>query len=96
MTNYFKVYLKGNKGTQRYIFKKKEEVIAFINKANKLDYYSYLIIKRLKQGTDVTIDRGTFDKTKDKIFIKNLDKDWRVVDNMVVDWSKYKKHKEER
>lgn len=94
MTNYFKVYLKGNKGYQKVIAKNKAEVIKILNQAKKEGYMSYLIIKRIKPSTDVTIARGMFSKECKVVYVDGLDTDWRVVGANVVNWDKYKKAKE--
>lgn len=95
MTNYYKVYLRNNKGTESYVLKKKIEVVNLLNKANKQGYISYIIIKRLKQGTDVPITRGNFSKECKVVYVDGLDTDWRVVGANVVNWDKYKKAKED-
>ena len=94
MTNYFKVYLTGRKGREKYVLKKKEDVIELIQKANKAGYISYLIIKRIKPSTDVPIARGNFNKECKVVYVDGLDTDWRIVGANVVDWDKYKKAKE--
>ena len=95
MTNYFKIYLTGRKGREEYVLKKKEDVIELIQKANKAGYISYLIIKRIKQGTDVLIARGNFSKECKVVYVDGLDIDWRIVGANVVNWDKYKKVKED-
>ena len=95
MTNYYKVYLRGEKGIEKYVIKKKADVIELLNRANKRKYESYLIVKRLKQGTDVTIARGTFDRECKVTYVEGLDTDWRIVGANVVDWNKYKEAKED-
>ena len=95
MTNYFKVYLRSTKGWQKVIAKNKAEVINVLNNANKEGYMSYTIIKRIKQGTDVPIARGTFSKECKVVYVDGLDTDWRVVGANVVNWDKYKKAKED-
>lgn len=93
MTNYFKVYLKGNKGYQKVIAKNKAEVIKILNQANKEGFMSYLIIKRIKPNTDVPIARGDFSKECKVVYVDGLDTDWRIVGQNVVNWDKYKKAK---
>lgn len=95
MTNYFKVYLTGRKGREKYVLKKKEDVIDLIQKANKAGYISYLIIKRIKPSTDVPIARGNFNKECKVVYVDELDTDWRVVGANVVNYSKYKENEEE-
>lgn len=94
MTNYFKVYIKGNKGYQKVIAKNKAEVIKILNQAKKEGFMSYLIIKRIKPSTDVPIARGDFSQGCKVTYVDGLDTDWRVVGANVVDWDKYKKAKE--
>ena len=95
MTNYFKVYLTSKKSRQCMIAKNKAEVIKILNQAKKEGYMSYLIIKRIKPSTDVPIARGDFSKECKVVYVDGLDTDWRVVGNMVVNWDKYKKEKED-
>ena len=95
MTNYFKVYLKSKRGTQKVIAKNKAEVIKILNQANKEGFVSYLIIKRIKPNTDVPIARGDFSKECKVVYVDGLDTDWRVVGANVVNWDKYKKAKED-
>lgn len=95
MTNYFKVYLKGNKGYQKVIAKNKAEVMKILNQAKKEGYMSYLIIKRIKPSTDVPLARGDFSKECKVVYVDGLDTDWRVVGANVVNWDKYKKAKED-
>ena len=94
MTNYFKVYLTGRKGRIKVIAKNKAEVLKILNQANKEGFMSYLIVKRIKPPTDVTIARGNFSKECKVVYVDGLDTDWRVVGANVVNWDKYKKHKE--
>ena len=94
MTNYFKVYLTSKNGRQCVVAKNKAEVINVLNNANKEGYMSYLIIKRIKPSTDVSIARGSFSKECKVVYVDGLDTDWRVVGANVVDWDKYKKAKE--
>ena len=95
MTNYFKVYLTGRKGRIKVIAKNKAEVIKILNQANKEDFISYLIIKRIKPSTDVPIARGDFSKECKVTYVDGLDTDWRVVGANVVNYSKYKENEEE-
>ena len=94
MTNYFKVYLTSKNGRIKVIAKNKAEVIKILNQAQKEGFISYLIIKRIKQGTDVLIARGNFSKECKVVYVDGLDTDWRVVGANVVNWDKYKKAKE--
>ena len=94
MTNYFKVYLKSKKKYQEVVAKNKAEVINILNNANKTEFISYLVIKRIK-NTDVLIGSGTFSKECKVVYVDGLDTDWRIVGTNVVDWDKYKKAKED-
>ena len=94
MTNYFKVYLTSKNGRQCVVAKNKIGVINVLNNANKEGFESYLIIKRIKD-TDVTIALGNFSKECKVVYVDGLDTDWRIVGNMVVNWDKYKKAKED-
>ena len=95
MTNYFKVYLTSKKSRQCVIAKNKAQVINILNQANKEGFMSYLIIKRIKPNTDVSIARGDFSKECKVVYVDGLDTDWRVVGANVVNWDKYKKSKED-
>lgn len=95
MTNYFKVYLTSKNGKQCVVAKNKAEVINVLNNANKEEFMSYLIIKRIKPSTDVPIARGRFSKECKVVYVDGLDTDWRVVGANVVNWDKYKKAKED-
>ena len=94
MTNYYKVYLTSTKGRQCVVAKNKAGVINVLNNAIKEHYLSYLIVKRIK-GTDIPIARGNLYKECKVKYIDGLDTDWRIVGNMVVNWDKYKKAKED-
>lgn len=96
MTNYFKVYLKNNKGYQKVIAKNKAEVLKILNQANKDGFKKFLIIKRIKPNTDVPIAMEDFNKGCKVTYVDGLDADWRVVGHKVVDWGKYKESEEER
>lgn len=94
MTNYYKVYLTSTKGRQCVVAKNKIGVINVLNNALKEHYLSYLIIKCIK-GTDIPIARGNLYKECKVKYVDGLDTDWRIVGNMVVNWDKYKKAKED-
>ena len=95
MTNYFKVYLTSKNGRQGIMAKNKAEVIKILNQAQKEEYMSYLIVKRIKPSTDVPIARGNFNKECKVVYVDGLDTDWRVVGANVVNYSKYKENEEE-
>lgn len=95
MTNYFKVYLTSKNGREKHVIKKKSEVMKLLNEANQKGYYGYTIVKRLKQGTDISVGRGMFTKECEVKYVDGLDTDWRIVGGNVVNWDKYKKAKED-
>lgn len=96
MTQYFKVYLFSKTGKiSKRIAKDKAEVMEILKKAKKEGFLEYSVVKRIKPNTDIPIGSGTF-YTECKItFVENLEVDWRVVGQNVVNWDKYKKAKEE-
>lgn len=95
MTSYFKVYLTSKTGKiSKRIAKDKAEVMRILEQAKKEGFVSYTVSKRIKPKTDVTIGYGAFYKECKVRFVENLDVDWRVVGQNVVDWDKYKKAKE--
>ena len=95
MTQYFKVYLTSKTGKiSKRIAKDKAEVMEILKKAKKEGFLEYSVVKRIKPSTDIPIGSGTF-YTECKVrFVENLEVDWRVVGQNVVDWDKYKKAKE--
>jgi predicted transcriptional regulator len=95
MTNYFKIYLGSKKGITKKIAKTKEEVMEILEQAKKEGFKNYMVIKRIKSNTDVTIGQGSFSRECKVSFIESLDTDWRIVGANVVDWNKYKKAKED-
>lgn len=95
MTSYFKVYLTSKTGkVSKRIAKDKAEVMRILEQAKKEGFVSYTVSKRIKPKTDVAIGTGAFYKECKVRFVENLDIDWRVVGQNVVDWDKYKKAKE--
>lgn len=95
MTQYFKVYLTSRTGKiSKRIAKDKAEVMEILKKAKKEGFLSYTVSKRIKPKTDVAIGYGAFYKECKVRFVENLEVDWRVVGQNVVDWNKYKKAKE--
>ena len=95
MTNYYKVYLKNNKGYQKQIAKDKAGVINILNQAKKEGFKRYLIIRTLKNSTDIPIAMGELSKECKVKYVEGLDTDWRIVGSRVVDWNKYKNSEEE-
>lgn len=95
MTQYFKVYLTSKTGkVSKKIAKDKTEVMEILKKAKKEGFLEYSVVKRIKPNTDIPIGSGTFYTECRVTFVENLDVDWRVVGQNVVDWDKFKKHLE--
>ena len=95
MTNYFKVYLKPrDKSWKRADVKTSKEVKDILQEAQRRGYERYLVIKRIKQKTDVPIAHGFFSKECKVVEVEGLDTDWRVVGANVVDYKKYKEEEE--
>ena len=94
MTNYFKVYLTSKTGKiSKRIAKDKTEVIEILKQARKEGFIDYSVVKRIKPKTDIPIGSGTFYTECRVTFVENLEVDWRVVGQNVVNWDKYKKAK---
>ena len=95
MTNYFKVYLTSKTGkVSKRIAKDKAEVMEILKQAKKEGFIDYSVVKRIKPNTDIPIGSGTFYTECRVTFVENLEVDWRVVGQNVVNWDKYKKAKE--
>ena len=95
MTQYFKVYLTSKTGKiLKRIAKDKTEVMDILKKAKKEGFLEYSVVKRIKPNTDIPIGSGTFYTECRVTFVENLEVDWRVVGQNVVDWDKFKKHLE--
>lgn len=95
MTNYFKVYLTAKSGKiTKFIVKNKAEVIAILKQGKKDGFISYDVIKRIKPNTDIPIGHGSFYRECSVKFVENLETDWKVVGNMVIDRKKYKENEE--
>lgn len=94
MTSYFKVYLTSkNRKVSKRIAKDKTEVMRILEQAKKEGFLSYTVSKRIKPKTDVAIGAGAFYRECSVKFVEDLEVDWRVVGQNVVDWDKYKKAK---
>ena len=94
MTSYFKVYLTSKKGKiSKRIAKDKAEVMRILEQAKKEGFLSYTVSKRIKPKTDVVIGTGAFFRECKVRFVENLDVDWRVVGQNVVNWDIYKNSK---
>lgn len=86
----FKVYLNSQTGKYSKVkAKNKADVMQILQNAKNQGFYSYIIIKQIKD-TDIPIARGKFSNNTINQDMSKLDVDWRIVDNMVVDWKKYK------
>lgn len=95
MTQYFKVYLTSRTGKiLKRTAKDKAEVMEILKKAKKEGFLEYSVVKRIKPNTDIPIGSGTFYTECRVTFVENLEVDWRVVGQNVVDWDKFKKHLE--
>lgn len=95
MTQYFKVYLTSRTGKiSKRIAKDKAEVMEILKKAKKEGFLEYSVVKKIKPNTDIPIGSGTFYTECRVTFVENLEVDWRVVGQNVVNWDKYKKAKE--
>ena len=95
MTQYFKVYLTSRTGKiSKRTAKDKAEVMEILKKAKKEGFLEYSVVKRIKPNTDIPIGSGTFYTECRVTFVENLEVDWRVVGQNVVDWDKFKKHLE--
>jgi hypothetical protein len=95
MTQYFKIYLTSRTGKiSKRIAKDKTEVMDILKKAKKEGFLEYSVVKRIKPNTDIPIGSGTFYTECRVTFVENLEVDWRVVGQNVVDWDKFKKHLE--
>ncbi len=93
MTQYFKVYLTSKTGkTSKRIAKDKAEVMEILKKAKKEGFLEYSVVKRIKPNTDIPIGSGTFYTECRVTFVENLEVDWRIVGQNVVDWNKFKKY----
>ena len=75
------------------IAKDKTEVIEILKQARKEGFIDYSVVKRIKPKTDIPIGSGTFYTECRVTFVENLEVDWRVVGQNVVNWDKYKKAK---
>ena len=95
MTQYFKVYLTSKTGkTSKRIAKDKAKVMEILKKAKKEGFLEYSVVKRIKPNTDIPIGSGTFYTECRVTFVENLEVDWRVVGQNVVNWDKFKKYLE--
>ena len=95
MTQYFKVYLTSKTGKiSKRTAKDKTEVMEILKKAKKEGFLEYSVVKRIKPNTDIPIGSGTFYTECRVTFVENLEVDWRVVGQNVVNWDKFKKHLE--
>ena len=95
MTNYFKVYLTdyGSGKTIKVIVKTPNEVRKLINQVKN---GKYQVVKRIKQSTDVPVALGSVHNGVRRVLSDQLDTDYRVVGNNVVDYTRYKKAQEDK
>lgn len=92
MTNYYKLYITDSKGhTSKDKYKTSVEVR---NVISNLKDGRYLVIKRLKQSTDVPVASGYWNGHKMVILDDRLDVDYRVIGHNVVDASIYQDERE--
>lgn len=95
MTNYFKVYITNfdNGKTGKVVVKTSQEVREIIG---RLKNGKYQVVKRIKESTDVPVALGTVHNGVRRVLSDQLDVDFRVVGNNVVDYMRYKKAQEEK
>lgn len=95
MTNYFKVYITNfdNGKTAKIVVKTSQEVREIIS---RLKNGKYQVVKRIKQSTDVPVALGSVHNGVKRVLSDQLDVDYRVVGNNVVDYMRYKKVQEEK
>lgn len=95
MTNYFKVYITNfdNGKTAKVVVKTSQEVREIIG---RLKNGKYQVVKRIKESTDVPVALGSVHNGVRRVLSDQLDVDYRVVGNNVVDYARYKKAQEEK
>ena len=95
MTNYFKVYITNydNGKTGKVVVKTSQEVREIIG---RLKNGRYSVVKRIKQSTDVPVALGSVHNGVQRVLSDQLDTDYRIVGNNVVDYTRYKKAQEEK
>lgn len=95
MTNYFKVYITNydNGKTGKVVVKTSQEVREIIG---RLKNGRYQVVKRIKQSTDVPVALGSVHNGVQRVLSDQLDVDYRIVGNNVVDYTRYKKAQEEK
>lgn len=95
MTNYFKVYITNfdNGKTAKIVVKTSQEVREIIG---RLKNGKYQVVKRIKQSTDVPVALGSVHNGVQRVLSDQLDTDYRVVGNNVVDYTRYKKAQEDQ
>ena len=95
MTNYFKVYITNydNGKSAKVVVKTSQEVREIIG---RLKNGKYQVVKRIKQGTDVPVALGSVHNGVRRVLSDQLDTDYRVVGNNVVDYTRYKKVQEDK
>lgn len=95
MTNYFKVYITNfdNGKSAKVVVKTSQEVREIIG---RLKNGRYQVVKRIKQSTDIPVALGSVHNGVQRVLSDQLDVDYRVVGNNVVDYTRYKKAQEEK
>ena len=95
MTNYFKVYITNydNGKSAKVVVKTSQEVREIIG---RLKNGRYSVVKRIKQSTDVPVALGSVRNGVQRVLSDQLDVDYRIVGNNVVDYARYKKAQEEK
>ena len=95
MTNYFKVYITNydNGKSAKVVVKTSQEVREIIG---RLKNGRYQVVKRIKQSTDVPVALGSVHNGVRRVLSDQLDVDYRIVGNNVVDYARYKKAQEEK
>ncbi len=85
MTNYFKVYLQRKDGSYfKQIVKSKEEVRKIIDNTEAMNYYKYIVVRRIKGNTDIPVASGYFSKEVKVVVVDNLETDYKIVAGQVV------------
>lgn len=95
MTNYFKVYITNfdNGKTGKVVVKTSQEVREIIG---RLKNGKYQVVKRIKESTDVPVALGSVHNGVRRVLSDQLDTDYRVIENNIVDYTRYKKAHEEK
>lgn len=76
-------------GYEKFKVKTAEEVQKILDNASRKKYEKYVVVKRLKESTDVTVGFGFFSKECTVKTVDMLNVDFRVVGASVVVYDKY-------